>query len=593
MNLQKIVFPKKENRTNDLLYFESTGEIQVDSEKRMMTFKANSEISFHSYFNSFSIGKWKKYTVLEDLFINFTFKGRFTVTIIARDLKNNLVYEKSLNSFVLASDETETIELNVPELNHDLIFFKVKALENNGVFFQGCYCSKVPEEKAIPTDICAVICTYNREEYIKTNIDILTKYILENQHSSLQNHLFVYIIDNGRNLDKSRYENPHIKVFYNKNTGAAGGFTRGLIESMEDQRPFSHVLFLDDDTNIEPTSLERTYNFLRLRKESYKDLFVGGSMLNKLKSAILEESGASWNGGNLISYKKGLDLTSGYDVLYNETEEPYEYTAWWYCCLPLSVVQKNGLLMPLFLRGDDIEYGLRNIRHLVLLNGICIWHEPFDTKYASFLNYYIFRNLLICNAIHYPKKGRWFFLKLIYKELFKATLFYKYKEAELILDGVADYFKGIDWLKMQDPEELHQKISQKGYKPEPLENYDLSLLDSFSKVCSNKKRAIFSKIYRITSLNGFFLKAKYNRIAYLSDIRPSDFFRAKMVMIYDIKTLKTIMTKKSYRAFFRIIRRTIQITIITLLKYKKTKCEYRNRQGEITNIQFWKEYLGL
>ena len=49
---------------------------------------------------------------------------------------------------------------------------------------------------------------------------------------------------------------------------------------------------------------------------------------------------------------------------------------------------------------DDVEYGVRNIKHLVLMNGICVWHEPFEHKYASSLEYYNVRNRLVNCALH-------------------------------------------------------------------------------------------------------------------------------------------------------------------------------------------------
>jgi len=350
---------------------------------------------------------------------------------------------------------------------------------------------------------------------------------------------------------------------------------------------------MDDDTTIEPASLERTYTFLRFRQKQYKDVFIGGSMLNILKPTIQEEAGASWNGGMLVSFKKGIDLSSSYDLLYNETKDYYEYNAWFYCCIPLSVVSQKNLPLPIFIRGDDIEYGLRNIKNLVLLNGICIWHEPFELKYSSFLNYYIFRNLLICNALHYTGKSKLFFLKIVYKRIIKEILFYKYKEAELLLDGVEDYYKGIDWLKVQDPEKLHNEIRKKGYSTQRLEGFDSSYLDSFLRVYSVEKENVFSKLFRIITLNGYCFKAKHNRIINFGDLRTREFYRAKNILFYDRRNLQVVETKKSYRSLFKIIKRTIKVSLMTLMKYKKTNLEYKKRQGEITNMEFWKDYLGL
>ena len=97
--------------------------------------------------------------------------------------------------------------------------------------------------------------------------------------------------------------------------------------------------------------------------------------------------------------KAGLELESCEACLLNEVEESAEYNAWWYCCFPLEIVTEENLPLPLFIRGDDVEYGIRNMKQLILMNGICVWHEPFENKYSSFLEYYIIRNQLITNAL--------------------------------------------------------------------------------------------------------------------------------------------------------------------------------------------------
>lgn len=93
--------------------------------------------------------------------------------------------------------------------------------------------------------------------------------------------------------------------------------------------------------------------------------------------------------GNLISNKSNLNMNVTWDCLFNEIEEYTEFNAWWYCCFPMDVVSEENLPLPIFIRGDDLEYGLRNMKHLILMNGICVWHEPFENKYSSFLEYYI------------------------------------------------------------------------------------------------------------------------------------------------------------------------------------------------------------
>jgi len=200
--------------------------------------------------------------------------------------------------------------------------------------------------------------------------------------------------------------------------------------------------------------------------------------------------------------------------------------------------------------------------------------------------------------MHYTDKGIWFFLKLFYKHIIKYILFYRYKEANLLLDGVEDYYKGIDWLKKQEPERLHLKISEKGEKIRNLEQVDLPYLNFLPLEYHTQKEGIISKIFRTITLNGYFFKAKYNLIINLTEYNLSiaetrDFYRANNLIFYDRRNLKVFTTKKSYRSLFKIIKRTIKVSLMTFMKYRKTNLEYKKRQDEITNMEFWKDYLGL
>ena len=150
---------------------------------------------------------------------------------------------------------------------------------------------------------------------------------------------------------------------------------------------------------IQPESIFITWRILTVLKPEFSDTYIGGAMLRLDKQWYQTESGALWNGGNLISRKVGLDLRDLDACLYNEFEEKCDFNAWWYCTIPMKFVNETNLPLPLFIRGDDVEYGLRNMKNLILMNGICVWHEPFEYKFSSSMYYYIFRNRLINNII--------------------------------------------------------------------------------------------------------------------------------------------------------------------------------------------------
>ena len=128
--------------------------------------------------------------------------------------------------------------------------------------------------------------------------------------SEIGKNLAVYISDNAKSLNQTELESEYVHIFPNKNVGGSGGFTRGLIECLKNQKTeeFTHVLLMDDDVMIQPESIFRTWRILTVLKPEFSDTYIGGAMLRLDKQWYQTESGALWNGGNLISRKVGLDL---------------------------------------------------------------------------------------------------------------------------------------------------------------------------------------------------------------------------------------------------------------------------------------------
>ena len=393
-------------------------------------------------------------------------------------------------------------------------------------------------------------------------------------------------------MDYSRLNSEQVHVVPNKNTGGVGGFTRGLIEIMNYQKyQATHALMMDDDIVIETESLYRTYSLLRCVKEEYKDAFIGGAMLRLDKQRIQVESGAVWNAGDLISLKSGLDLGQVDACLYNEIEEHVEYNAWWYCCTPMSVVNEKNLPLPIFIRGDDLEYGLRNMKHLILMNGICVWHEPFENKYSSFLNYYILRNLLYDNALHYPDYSKWDFLKRLYKTTARELVYYRYKNIDLLFRGVEDFYKGVPFLEKTDAEQLHREIMAAGYKAVPVEQLNMQFsYPSYQKSLRQQEGRV-KRLFRFATLNGLLLPTNRNVIVSMSSCRPINFFRAKRAMQYDVASKKAFIVERDWKQTIIMLKQLFKLTLKTVTVYDYRMRDFKKNVERITNIKFWERYL--
>lgn len=595
MNLQAILFPKIGVCTEQELYFRKDAKVEQLPNQEVLEFKYKGVTWFDTYFNGFSIEKWRKYTKLDNVGLKLNLKGEFKITLLNKEKLHNQIIERIISEHYFKAEEPEEFEIPFDTTEtKGMYFFRLEALKNNSYFLGGEYYTEIDEREIKEVNIGIVICTFRREVFIERNIDILKKNILDNVKSPLKDNLNVYISDNGHTLDIKKLANNKIHIYPNKNVGGAGGFTRGLIEIINDTEKthITHALLMDDDIIIEPEALVKTYNFLRIIKEEYQDTYIGGAMLRLDHQSIQVEAGASWNAGALISLKQGLDLKNAEAVLYNEVEEYTEFNAWWYCCVPIKYVRADNLPLPIFIRGDDLEYGLRNMTNLVLLNGICVWHEPFENKYTSFLHYYIVRNLLIDNSLHVANYNKYQFLKFLFKRITREAVYYRYKNVDLIYKAVNDFYGGIDWIKNEDGEQLHKQIMDLGYKAQEIEKFNIPFYYSDYERSLLEQETRKQRIKRMLTLNGHLLAAKSHRIVPMASARPVNFYRVKTAINYDITTKKAFVTEKSYKELFKVYYGFIKLMFTTFKKYDRARKDYRDRVSEITNIEFWNKYLG-
>ncbi len=594
MNLQSIMWPEVGVCTCQELYVRLNEKADLVEPGKML-FAKHGVAWFDTYFNGVSIGKWRRYTNVQKIGLQLELEGKFKVTLYQKRKIQNQINEQVLKEEIIIQSTRGKIEMEFPEAGKGMLFFRLEGLQAQSVFYGGEYFTNIEETKRREVKIGIVICTFKREEFIKRNVQIIKEYLLENPTSPIQNKLKVFIVDNGKTLLEEKTENIHI--FPNKNVGGSGGFTRGLMELLkENQRgeKITHVLLMDDDVIIAPESIIRTWQILSLIKEEYREAFIGGAMLRIDQPSIQVEAGASWNSGKLVSLKSGLDLRHVDACLYNEVEEFTEFHAWWYCCFPMKIVQKDNLPLPLFIRGDDVEYGLRNMKNLILMNGICIWHEPFENKYSSFLNYYIVRNQLIDNSLHCPQYGKKELKKELFRRVTEEILFYRYRNVDLILRGVEDFLKGPNWLAHTDGEALHKEIMAMGYRAEPVEQLNMMFHYPEYDKSLQQKESKLARYLRKISFNGYLgvIGRKEKRIVSMANPQYCNVWKASQVMYYDVAAEKGFLTQRSWKELLLSYRKLGKVIRKINRRYEKVKKSYCLKKGELTSLMFWKKYLG-
>lgn len=589
--IQKIVLPQFGICQEESLFFrnnEKAAYLQGD-----LAFERNGISIFDTYFNAFSATKWKKYTGIKTLQFKIVYKGAFQIEFYQRFINNGVCFDRALETYCLkfASDKTnKTVTLPFDEMA-SFTYFKIVALENDSHFFGGAFVTDDAVIVKNDVKISLIICTYKREKYVLNNLEILKRNFIENSESDLYGNLYLKIIDNGNTLES--ISEKYIQVYHNKNLGGSSGFTRGIIESLNEDR-YSHVLLMDDDVVIEVEAIYRLYKFLLFMKPQYQKYLVGGSMLKLDFPFIQQEAGVCWNNGLAsFPYKYNLDLRDRNNVFRNEIEEHAEINGWWFSCIPTVNISLQKLPLPIFIRYDDMEYSLRIKQPHIFLNGICVWHESFENKYASNLEYYTMRNHLITYILHSPSYSSKELIKFLRIQLINKLYRYRYKDLELNFRAVYDFLKGIDFFHVQNAELLHQKVLETGYTFKPLEELNVSF-NYFGY-----ERNLFygegrkKKIIRKFTLNGYLLPARGQIVAPAYSNECGHYFRVGQVINYDEKSGKAFITNRDRKQAFKLLVEYFRLCFLINKNFKQIKSEYNDRINEISNINFWKPYLEI
>lgn len=594
MKIQDVLWPKDGICTDAEMYFHSNHKIHfVREENTCILFQEDGIVTTDTYFNSLTIEKWRKYTKVDRVALTLSLQGKFNVSLCWKQKINDFYAERELKNITVDAEKKTEVMLEFPEETKGMLYFRLEALEEGGRFYGGFYETAIQEECRL-IKIGIVVCTYRREKYICENVRLIRQDIIDNPDSTLYDRLELFISDNGKTLESYGLTSEKVHIFPNKNAGGAGGFTRGMIEILKrPEKGITHILLMDDDVVVDTASILRTAVILSLLKEEYADAFIGGAMLRSDMRNIQVESGASWNAGNLIPLKQNLDLRLWKNCLLNEQEEYREYNAWWYCCFPMEIVNKDNLPLPIFIRGDDLEYGLRNMKTLILMNGICVWHEPFENKYSSFLEYYIIRNRLIDNCFHFPWWGKKELIRELLREYRREGYLYRYQNVVLYMRGIRDFLKGIDFLEQTDGEELHRQIMAAGYRAVPAEQLSVPFYDKEYQRGCKEKHSVLHEVVRRLTFNGYLLPAKHMRTVPMATARPEFVWRAKTILFYDITENKGFVTHRNLRTFIRQGVEVIGMIFIILAKYEKAKRSYISRGQEIRRLAFWEKYLEL
>lgn len=601
------------------LYCRGSKSWHSDGTDGAWVFPGQGTYDFTTYFNALSVEKLKRYTSATSFSLTLETKGSgFTYIQTKADAFSSSPCEVQGTDMGVSASSDWTVHSFDLLAEEDSILVGFKIITSGDLYIRSGSYSIGFDHELRDVELMLSTTTFKKEAYIKANIAKIKDEIL-GSNEDIAAHFRMFVVDNGCTLDASELQGDRVSICPNDNVGGAGGFTRGMIEALEADKPVTHILLMDDDVSISPESIIRTYNLLRAVNDDYSSAFISGAMLShETADEQWEDTGYMTPEGTFSPAKPPLRLTKFEDLVYNESYRapgPIEklhqrYAAWWYCAMPLDVIRENGLPLPYFVRCDDAEYGVRCAPDFMTMNGIGIWHDSFHYRYnAAVERYQTTRNTLIAQFTTGFSPNADFMHELnrnLYLELKK----FGYDNAELLLDAFEDFMKGPDYYsapgvaektfmdanrnkeKLYPLAEVERRAHELGLEGFKVTELTRQLIDG------DKPRAMTQHLNDYLTNNGQrLIVTEGNGYAVIPNVGwsyPAGAIRGKKCLIVIDWYNRVGAVRVKDAAHYKQIEKRYKADLKRFKANKKQLREaYAASREKVTSVAFWKNYLGM
>ncbi len=570
----------------------------------------NGNVDFLTYVNGLSANKWHRYASVGGVVLHMALFG--CGRVVVHGVRSGGQDPIDLKSTSFEGDQVDpcVLDIDIDTTGYDLIGFRVESDANYSVeLLSASYLTDVSEGSINPINLALSTTTFKNEQYILPNIE-LVKDGISKEDGPISDHFHMFVVDNGQTLDHTSLSDELVTVLLNPNTGGSGGFARGMMAATETPGQFTHIILMDDDVSIMPESLIRTFNLLSLAKGEYKDAFINGAMLS-MEDPTRQYEDVSYVDASGIYRRVKEDLNVGKlsDILENErtsVEVDQAYGAWWYSCIPVKAIEKNGLPMPFFIRCDDVEFGMRNKPIYMTMNCICVWHASFEGRFRASVDcYQYFRNFFAMIALDDCADEKMFVLR-IQRGVRQKLRDMDYQAAEFILDGFEDYLRGPEYLQKLDGAatmigkgKLNEKlIPVSEMAPELLRRAGVTE-QVLANVNFEFHSSKFMKYWRFIPYDKHYLpdvllRGKPGYVVKNGGCTlEGSSMRCKTLVFLD-PTREKGAVRTMDRARFKTIRRREHELMARYRKEgKSVRVAWKDAMPYMTSQEFWEQYLGL
>ena len=583
-------------------------------DRHRLRVEGDQRISSGTYFNGFAASYWRRWTIVDEVSLELTVSGPGATVTVYRSMANG----RSQRVDSATTSGSEPIDLSfdlslAPFVDGGWYWFDVVTGDEPVVLEKAAWVADVPTDRAEPGSVTIGITTMNRPDFCAKLIgqiggDDAVRALVDE----------VLVMEQGTQLVTDSEFFPaaeaslegKLRVITQGNIGGSGGFARAQFETLKADRS-TYVLFLDDDIVAEPESILRAVTFGDLAR---RPSIVGGHMFSLFSKSRLHSFGEVinryrfwWTSPSFVETDWDFAARNLRSSRWLHRRVDVDFNPWFMCLIPTEVVREIGLSLPLFIKWDDSEYGVRAQAAgfpTVTMPGVAVWHVPWTDKNDAldWQAYFHQRNRFVAALIHspFPHGGR--MVRESLNHQVKHLLAMQYSTVELRHLALEDVLAGPDQLHDDLPTKLGQvRALRKKFTDAQLEADP----DVFPPVRREKPRRkdmdseIAGRASQLVSAVKGSLR-QFRGARPLSREFPESALPAMDATWYRLATLDSAivsMPDGTSAAFYQrdpelfrdLLRRTVEIHQRLHREWPRLAQLYRDQLGEITSPQRWEK----
>ncbi|WP_138442495.1 glycosyltransferase [Sinomonas susongensis] len=374
-----------------------------------MTVRPGDRVSFGTYFNAFPASYWRRWTNVESVRLSIATEGAGAVVVYKSNSRGSL---QRVDSQRVEGQTTTAFDLSLkPFGDGGWYWFDIVAGAEPVELLQAEWQTQGPAPRR--GSVTLQITTLNKTDFCLNNLRLLAQ-----DEEALEALQEILIVDQGtqkvaqaEGFDEVKAQlGARLRIIEQSNLGGSGGFSRGMYEAVANGSDYA--LLMDDDIVVETESILRLVTFADRCKTP---TLVGGHMFDLFNRTVLHTFGEIVNPYRIQPALPSDEMELGHDFMVsNLRQTPWlhrrcdvDYNGWWMCLIPTSVIREIGLSLPIFIKWDDAEYGLRAKERgfpTVSMPGAAVWHVSWIDKddLVGWQAYFHTRNRALTALLHSP-----------------------------------------------------------------------------------------------------------------------------------------------------------------------------------------------